>query len=136
MIQQGFSVGDRDWYVMAAYDIKTRRDLEEVRKTLAAAGCEKYKVDEAISILQMWNTGFTFSNLKDHFTVVCVSKATSAEQMYDTMQHELKHVVEHISEYYGVDPASEESAYLQGEIGRQMFPVAAMLVCPKCGDFV
>ena len=132
MVQQGFTIGDRNWYVMAIYDINTRRDLEEVRKTLVASGCDRCKIDEAISVLQMWNTGFTFTNLEDHFTVVCISKATSPEQMYDTMQHELKHVVEHISEYYDVDPKSEESAYLQGEIGRQMFPVAAMLICPRC----
>jgi hypothetical protein len=52
--------------------------------------------------------------------------------MYDTIQHELKHVVEHISEHYNVDSRSERAAYLQGEIARQMFPAAAMCVCPHC----
>lgn len=40
----------------------------------------------------------------------------------------------HISEFFGVNPKSEESAYLQGEIARQMFPAAAMVVCPKCNE--
>lgn len=132
MIQQGFSIGNRNWYVMAIYDIRSREDLRETRKAILAAGCEEYRADEAISVLQMWNTGFTFTSFSDHFTLICISKATSAEQMYDSIQHELKHVVEHISEYYDVDPKGEDAAYLQGEIGRQMFPAAAMLVCPKC----
>ena len=129
MIQQGFSLGERDWYVMCAYDIRTKRDLSEVRRTLLAAGCDEYKADEAISVLSMWNKGFTFTNFTEHLTIVCVSKATSAEQMYDSIAHEQKHIVEHISEYYGVDPKGETAAYLQGEIGRQTFPVVAMLIC-------
>ena len=131
MIQQGFSLGERDWYIMCAYDIRTKRDLAEVRRTLLAAGCDEYKADEAISVLSMWNKGFTFTNFADHLTIVCISKATSAEQMYDSIVHEQKHIVEHISEYYGVDPKGETAAYLQGEIGRQIFPVVAMLICPR-----
>jgi hypothetical protein len=98
---------------------------------LLAAGCDEYKADEAISVLSMWNKGFTFTNFADHLTIVCISKATSAEQMYDSIAHEQKHIVEHISEYYGVDPKGETAAYLQGEIGRQIFPVVAMLICPR-----
>lgn len=131
MIQQGFSLGERDWYIMCAYNIRTKRDLAEVRRTLLAAGCDEYKADEAISVLSMWNKGFTFTNFADHLTIVCISKATSAEQMYDSISHEHKHIVEHISEYYGVDPKGETAAYLQGEIGRQIFPVVAMLICPR-----
>ena len=94
MIQQGFSLGERDWYIMCAYDIRTKRDLAEVRRTLLAAGCDEYKADEAISVLSMWNKGFTFTNFADHLTIVCISKATSAEQMYDSIAHEQKHIME------------------------------------------
>lgn len=132
MIQQGFSLGDRDWYIMCAYDIRTKRDFSEVRRTLLAAGCEESKADEALWVLSMWNKGFTYTNFRDHLTIVCISKATSAEQLYDSVQHELKHVVEHLSEYYGVDSKGEEAAYLQGEVARLMYPAAAILMCPRC----
>lgn len=134
MIQQGFSIGERDWYIMCTYDIRTRRDLSEVRRTLLAAGCDEYKVEEALLVLSMWNKGYTYTNFKDHLTIVCISKATSAEQFYDSLVHEQKHVTEHISDYYGVDPKGETAAYLQGEVGRLMFPAAAMLMCPKCSE--
>ena len=52
--------------------------------------------------------------------------------MYDSVAHEKKHAVEHISNYYGVDPKSEQAAYLQGELSKQLFPAIALAVCPKC----
>ena len=116
---------------MISYDVRSRHDLREVRKTLLSAGCPSYMVDEACLVLSMWNKGYTFTNFRDHLTVSFISKATSNEQMYDTISHEQKHIVEHISEYYGVEPKSEEAAYLQGEIGRQMFPAAAIVICPN-----
>lgn len=134
MITQGFSIGNRDWYVMVSYDIRSERDLREVRKTLLASGCPRYKTDEAVWVLSMWNKGYTFTNFGDHLTVSFVSKTTSPEQMYDSIQHETKHITDHICEYYGVEPTGEESAYLQGEIARQMFPAAALVVCSKCHD--
>ena len=132
MVRQGFSLGDRDWYIMAYYDIRNRENLNEVRTALLSAGCSEARVAEAVWVLSMWNKGFTFSNLNDHLTVMCMSKATEPEQMYDSIQHETKHAVEHISEYYGINPRSEDAAYLQGEIGRNMFKAAAIVVCPKC----
>lgn len=132
MIQQGFSIGERDWYIMVQYDIYTTKDLNEVYKTLLASGCADYKAQEACMVLSRRNTGYTFTNFNDHLSVIFIGKADSPEQVYDTLQHETKHVVEHIGEYYGIMPNSEESAYLQGEVARQMFPAAAMVVCPKC----
>lgn len=132
MIKQGFSIGERDWYIMAYYDVQTKRDLSEVREALLSAGCTESRTDEALWVLSMWNKGYTLTNLRDHLSIVVVSKATSGEELYDSVQHELKHLVEHISEYYDVSPKSEESAYLQGEIAKKMYLAVAMLICPKC----
>ena len=69
----------------------------------------------------------TFTNYADHLSLAFIGRATSAEEMYDTIQHELKHLTEHIGGYYGLDPLGETSAYLQGEIGRSMYPAAAFV---------
>lgn len=132
MIQQGFSIGERDWYVMCFYDVFSADDLDEVKKTLLSAGCSRGRAEEAVWVLSMPNKGYTFSNLGDKFSIVIVSRATSASQAYDSVHHEVKHLTEHICEEYNVDSRSEEAAYLQGEIGRLMFPAAAMLFCPHC----
>lgn len=134
MIKQGFNIGTRDWYIMAYYNVRTDKELSEVADILRSVYCSASDITKAVRVLSEPNHGYTFTNFNEHLTLMFMSKATSAEQMYDSIQHELKHAVEQISEYYGVDPRSEESAYLQGEIARNMFAAAAMAVCPKCNN--
>ena len=120
--------------MMAVYDIRTEAELNEAYRTLLAAGCTDDEAQRACMALSGWNGGFTFTSFDDHATYMFIGNADSAEEFYDTCQHEVKHAVEHISEYYKVDSRSEEAAYLQGEISRKMFPAVAMAVCPICHE--
>ena len=97
MIRQGFSVGDKRWYVMGYYDVKTENDFEEVRIALLSSGCDEGLVEDAVENLRLKDSGFTFTNKKEKNSIIFVSESTSPEQAYDTIQHELKHGVEHIS---------------------------------------
>lgn len=133
MVQTDFFIGNGDWLVMAFLDISGVRDLNEVYGLLLSAGLPDYKAQEACMVLSRKNKGYTYTDFKSRFTLTFASRGTSYDELYDSIQHELKHIVEHISDYYGVDPKSEESAYLQGEIAKKMFPAVAMVVCPVCG---
>ena len=133
MVQTGFHIGRRDWWVMASLDIDGRRDLRDVHEALLASGCPNYKAQEVCMELSKPNTGYTWTDYDGHFSLMFVSKATSAEQMNSTIDHEKKHVVEHISNYYNVDPKSETSAYLQGELGRLLHPAVSYVLC-ECYD--
>lgn len=130
MVRQGFPIGDDDWYIEVFYDVG-QHDLGEVYRTLLRAGCPDYKARHACMTLSQRNKGYTFTDFRNHHTIMFVSQATEPEQMYDSIQHEMKHGVEHIGEYYDVDPRSEESAYLQGEIARLMFHAVAMVIYPR-----
>lgn len=44
------------------------------------------------------------------------------------------YIVEHLSEEYGLNPKEELSAYLQGELGRKLFPAASIVLCPHCNN--
>lgn len=132
MVRQGFSIGKRDWYVMVYYDVADGADLYDVYEALVAGGCPRESADKACDVLSGLNHGYTYTNYKDHLSLLFISRASSAEQMFDSIVHELKHLVEHISSYYGVDPKEELSAYLQGEVGRLMFPAASLVLCPNC----
>ena len=126
MIEQGFHIGNRDWWVMIYYDAQTTDDFRKIEGTLMASGCSDRSIAEAISNLKGWNRGYTFTNFNVRTSIIVMGKATSPEQMFDSIVHEMKHLAEHIGEYYGVDPKSELSAYLQGEVGRKMWPAAAI----------
>lgn len=132
MIEQGFHIGNRKWWVMVYYDVRTESELTRIADTLRAAGERSDLVDDAIANLRGWNRGYTFSNFNDGVSIMVIGKAENAGQMFDTIVHEMKHLAEHVGEYYDVDPREELSAYLQGEVGRNMWPAAAMVLCPKC----
>ena len=132
MVQTGFYLGRNDWWIMASIGIEDREDLRDVYEALLSIGAPDYKAQEVCMTLSQPNTGYTYTNYDGHYTLMFVSRATSGAQMYDTIDHEKKHVVEHISDYYGVDPKSEEAAYLAGEIGRLLFPAVAYVLCPRC----
>lgn len=131
MIKQGFHIGDRDWWVMVYYDV-CPSEISEIEETVRATGASEEDARRACDNLMHPNTGLTITDYASHTTFMAVSRATSSEQMFDTIVHELKHLTEHISNYYGLDPKTEISAYLQGEVGRNMWCAAAMVLCPGC----
>lgn len=131
MVQTGFWIGSRDWWVMASLGIE-EGDLREVYEGLRSVGLPEQKVREVCDALSEPNNGYTYTDYDGKYTLIYASRATSAEQMFDTIEHELNHAVEHISTYYGVDPKSEEASYLAGELGRLLWPAAAYVLCPKC----
>lgn len=132
MIKQGFSIGDRDWYIMAYYDIRTNDDFYEVEEALIASGLKAAYAQRVVNELMNPDTGYTLTKFGDHFTLICVSEATSLDELYNTISHEVRHAADHIGSYYGIPARGEESAYLQGEISRNMYEAVALLICPKC----
>lgn len=131
MVQTGFWIGDRDWWVMASLGIE-ERNLREVYEGLRSVGLPVGKVRAVCDVLSEPNSGYTYTDYDGKYTLIYVSRATSAEQMFDSVEHELNHAVEHISTYYGVNPKSEEASYLAGELGRLLWPAAAYVLCPAC----
>lgn len=131
MVQTGFWIGDRDWWVMASFGVEGD-DLREVYEGLRSVGLSEWKAQEVCDVLSEPNSGYTYTDYDGKYTLIYASRATSAEQMFDTIEHELNHAVEHISTYYGVDPKSEEASYLAGELGRLLWPAAAYVLCPRC----
>lgn len=131
MIRQGFSIGDRDWYIMAYYDVDMYKDLDDILDVLIASGQKPAYAQRVCNELMWEDTGYTYSSYGSHLSIVIVSKATSSKEMFNTINHEIKHIVEHIGAYYDIDSMSEESAYLQGEISKNMYEAVALSICPN-----
>lgn len=69
------------------------------------------------------DTGFTYSDLRDKFSIVGISDVTSKSQLINTIVHEAKHVQTAICRYYEVDEDGEDAAYLIGFIVQKMYSV-------------
>lgn len=74
------------------------------------------------------NTGFTYSDVRDKFSVVGISDTTSKDQLMNTIVHEAKHVQTAICRYYEVDEESEDAAYLIGYLVQKMYNVFKELI--------
>lgn len=78
------------------------------------------------------NEGFCYSNPPLRCTVLGVGIAESGPEVLDSMVHEIIHICQHISAEDGIDPYSEEFAYLGGDIAREVSDIVCELSCPKC----
>lgn len=132
MTQHYFSIGEDAWGVVVCYDIG-REDLEEIGSLLSELGAKPLKIEQALRVISTVNSGFTYTNYDKRMSLMCIGAATSEEQYFDSVLHEVKHLVEHISTYYGVSSKGEPAAYLQGEVGRQIYRGTPRLICPECG---
>ena len=123
-----FDIGEEDWGVVLVYDYDFT-DFDRIWAIIRAAGLTDEKAQAAMSVLSRTDTGMTLTSFGDMMSFLFISQSSSDEEWFNTLIHELKHVVEHLSEFYRVDPKSEPAAYLQGEIGRQMFPLVIQRMC-------
>ena len=79
------------------------------------------------------NEGFCYSDPSLRRTVLGVGKASSGPEVLDSIVHEIIHICQHISLEDGIDPYSEEIAYLGGDISREVSDIVCELSCPHCG---
>ena len=103
------------WAFVIAYDIR-EKDLGEIGDWLDALGAEKADIYKAQDVLTGLNAGLTYSSPRQRMSIVCVGNATSEEQWWNTLVHEIEHLKNAIGNYYGVEKGSEEEAYLIGYI--------------------
>lgn len=124
-----FEIGDNDWGLLLCWDYNDEELYDDVYSILYNFGMDSKGIRRALGILGSPDSGMTVSDFSERMSVILIGDTTSEEQWIDTLMHELKHVVEHISSFYKVSPKSEDAAYLQGEIGRQLFPVILSRLC-------
>lgn len=87
-------------------------------------------IDEIYNrISYKYDSGVTFSNPDYRTSVVCINKATSREELINTISHEADHVQDIICKYYDVPLDSEQAAYLIGYLIGKMYYSSRRLFC-------
>ena len=106
----------------------------------AVLGC-LYDIDAPVPVMRRanrimeskaYNRGFTFCNPDLRRAVVVVGPTTSGRQFINTFSHEINHLSEQISEYYGLRDHPEASAYLTGDTTMALAETICKLGCDKC----
>ena len=78
------------------------------------------------------DTGLCFSNYQKHQSVVVVSQASSASELFNSIMHEFKHLSSHMAKACGLEETVEEIAYATGELAHDMWPYIKHLMCDCC----
>ena len=135
MIEQGFYIKEeipQPWWVMVLCGVNTDADLDKVYGSILSAGAGREKADNAIKVLSAPNSGYIYSNLERQYSLIAVAHATNYAEMYNTISHEINHLTAHICEWFMIPNTGEKSAYITGEIAKNIYPLVAAAICPKC----
>jgi len=115
-------IPEYDWradFHIAATCYHTKEIAEELRE----CGCPPAVVSRAVGLMDecRLNTGLTWSDKTQRRSVVVVALASSAAEFSNSLQHEIRHLVDHICDEFGIRYGDEEAGYLAGEINLKLF---------------
>lgn len=110
-----------DWEV-EIYIVLRQVRYGKIMKSLADLDCPEREMHLAYDNLQSGvNSGFTYTNDKTRQSLMVINYFDSMYEFINTYNHEKNHVEMHICENLGIDPYSEEAAYLSGELAQQLY---------------
>ena len=117
------------WGIVVCYDLM-RKDVREMRALMEAVGLGDDEIDGYLRMLLYHkNKGLCITNMELKMSLVFVGEATSEDQRWDTIAHEiLDHAKVAILDYYHVSLRGEDSAWLTGYLMRKV----VQLIAPPC----
>lgn len=134
MQRQKIHLSEWDWAIHAYYSVTGHYYTDEIMDRLVSLGCRGRNLQRAYTNLSSGkvDTGLTYSNLLKRETVMVVGYASSGEELFNSLLHEMRHVEEHIAKASHIEPYGEPVAYLTGELGRQMYSCIGHYLCDCC----
>lgn len=135
LLGQEFKLKDWNWKVRVFYVVDTI-PIDFIIDELYGIGCTEDDIDSAVNVLNTGedNRGITFSNDEDRESIIVIGETSCPAQFAHSYDHEKLHLAMHIARTDGIDPFSEELAYLAGDIGFKMFQVAKRFLCEHCRE--
>lgn len=122
-----------DWHVTVFFAINEYW-TEEIMEALWHLGIDSKNAKRAFDNISSseLNTGLCYSNYQKRRSVVVISKATTAAELFNSTMHEFKHLSSHIAKSCGLDDTGEEIAYATGELAHDMWGHVKHLFCDCC----
>lgn len=128
-----FYIEQHDWLVKAYVDT-TSEDAEVILDELRSIGADMDVMRKAYKNLRSGekNTGLTYASPWNRETIIVVSRATSAEEFFNSIVHEIAHAGVYTCDALRIDLKSEQAAYFQGGLARDLFPCIKEFLCECC----
>lgn len=128
-----FCIWQHDWLVKAYIDTSID-DAKEILDELRSIGADMDVMRLAYKNLNggLLNTGLTYTSPAYRETVIVVSHADSAMEYFNSIVHEIAHAGVYTCNALGIDIMSEQAAYFQGGLARDLFPCVKEFLCDCC----
>jgi hypothetical protein len=110
---------DKYRWSVEVFIILSKPGTAEIMSAVKRAGGSKKVLNSAYAnLMEDFNSGFAYSSPKYRKSIMVVNRSSSMEEFINTYNHEKNHVEMHICEELGIDPYSEEAAYLSGNMAQ------------------
>ena len=111
---------DGRWGIVFVYDYDVYEEYDELASVIESFKVSPRQTRRSLEILAAPNTGMTVTFPEIRMSLVMISRATSKDQLFNTIAHEMYHATCGIIRYYGREMCSEDAAYTMGELMRQV----------------
>lgn len=128
-----FYIEQHDW-LFKAYIDTTSEDADVILDELRSIGANMDVMRMAYKNLNSGekNTGLTYASPWNRETIIVVSRATSAKEYFNSIVHEIAHAGVYTCDALGIDLKSEQAAYFQGGLARDLFHCIKDFLCECC----
>ena len=135
VLAQEFYLDDFYWNVKVFY-VVDNIPIEYLLKELSKIGCTNADLRAAEKVLNDGtdNKGITYSNFKEQESIIIIGETSCPAEFQHSFDHEKIHLAMHILKAFDLDPYGEDLAYLVGNIGLEMFPIAKKFLCEHCRE--
>lgn len=106
-------------------------EINDIMRELGASEVIRKRVKEKCNKGDA-NEGFTYSALGSRFSLMLISKTTSAAETMNTIVHEVRHLTDDIAKAENIPLTGEEVAYLSGDVSAAIFKHTKKLFCDCC----
>lgn len=129
MTTQEVYINKYDWYVVFLYNVSSD-DLYDIVYYSKSVGISEKNIAKTVRLIERYkNIGVTAADYYKRNAVVIVGSADSSKQFFNTLIHELKHLVDFIAKSEDIELTGEELAYMMGDIGMELFPFVSKYIC-------
>ena len=125
MIKQLINI-DGYWKVIVYYNVDYNF-FNDIAFELKAIGSPVEKIDDIYYNLKYKAKAVTYSNIKEHISIVLFNYHKSRYDYINSIIHEAEHIKQHMLKAYNVEDEGEPSAYTVGYIAMRMLIINTKL---------
>ena len=125
-------IHSNNWLVDVFIDDGKHFDIDEVLEVLYGMGASFEIMEKAEYMMQGFkpNEAFTFSVWRH--TCIYIGWTTSGSEFLNSIKHEIRHLIDHIANAYGIKTNGEEVGYMSGDAAYQLAEDICRFGCEHC----